>query len=413
MRSTTPRCAFFAAAAIAVAVAPTFAPAQAAPAAAVFEARNTLDIRRDDQVVALPWEELTAALPGLVPNAVRVIREGGGAELPSQPVDLDADGTPEELLFLASFWPDETVVVRVEPVPASPVEPRVHVYHDADRDDVAWESDRIAFRTYGQGLWALEDLVSSGIDVLTKRVPALVLDRWYAGGDYHIDRGEGADFFSVGSSLGAGGTAIFRGGELHPAPNFAGYRILADGPIRAVAELEYDPYPAGDLTVSETRRISIDAGSNLFRQETRYAVDGDPSDGESAPLTRAVGIVRRPALVVAGSLRPLLPWLAAWQPVENGGHGHLGTAVILPPDGSALDRVGEGDGTGPSPLPIREIDGHVVLLQSVDPGSPAIHYVGAGWTAAGRLRSPEDWWRYLGQEARRLASPIEVRRVER
>lgn len=390
---------------------PAAAAAQArpqAPPAAVFEARNTLDIRRDDEVVAVPWEELTVALPGLAPDAVRVVRASSGAELPSQPVDLDGDGTPEELLFLARFWPGETVVVRVEAAPAAPVEPRVHVYHDVDRDDIAWESDRIAFRTYGQGLWALEDLVSSGIDVLTKRVPDLVLERWYAGGDYHTDRGEGADFFSVGGTLGAGGTGIWRDGALHRAENFAGYRILADGPIRAVAELTYDPYPAGDLSVSETRRISIDAGSNLFRQETRYAVrDGASPGGEPASLVRAVGIVRRPGLVSSWSPGPPLAWLAAWQPVENGGHGHLGTAVLLPPDGPAGAPVG-GPRPGSATPAVRDIDGHAVILESVDPGANAVHYVGAGWTAAGAFRSPADWWRYLEEAARRLAAPIEV-----
>jgi pectinesterase len=409
----SPRLTLILVAATTVVAVPTIATAQAGSPAAVFEARNTLDVRRDDQVVTLSWEELAAALPGLVPDAVRVIREGSGAELPCQPVDLDGDGTPEELLFLAGFWPGETVVVRVEPVPASPVEPRVHVYHDAERDDIAWESDRIAFRTYGQGLWALEELVSSGIDVLTKRVPDLVLERWYAGGDYHIDHGEGGDFFSVGRSLGAGGTAIFRGGELYPAANFARWRILADGPIRAIAELEYDPYPAGDLTVSETRTISIDAGSNLFRQETRYAVGGDAQGDEPAPLTRAVGIVIRPALVASGSLGAPTPWIATWQPVGNGGHGHLGIAVLLPRDGKAPELADAADGPGPSLRPLRGVDKHAALLQSVDPGSAAIHYVGAGWTAAGVFRSQTDWSRYLRQVSRRLATPIAVTRVER
>ncbi|MEJ2503606.1 MAG: DUF4861 family protein, partial [Gemmatimonadota bacterium] len=299
--------------------APHPVPAQEPVPAARFEAHNPLDLRRDDEVVALPWPDLARALPGLTADAVRVVREGADTELPSQTVDLDGDGTPEQLLFLARFWPRETLVVRVEAATAAPVAPRVHVYHDAERDDVAWESDRIAFRTYGHGLWALEDLVSSGIDLLTKRVPDLVLERWYADGDYHTDTGEGADFFSVGSTLGAGGTGIWRDGALHRAGNFADHRILADGPIRAVVELVYDPYPAGELTVSETRRISIDAGSNLFRQETRITVVGGAPGDEVRPLVRAVGIVRRPDLVSAWSPGSPWPWLAGWQPVGNGG----------------------------------------------------------------------------------------------
>lgn len=31
-------------------------------------------------------------------------------------------------------------------------EPKVSVRHDVERDDMAWERDRIAFRIYGEGL---------------------------------------------------------------------------------------------------------------------------------------------------------------------------------------------------------------------------------------------------------------------
>ena len=63
-------------------------------------------------------------------------------------------------------------------------------------------------------------------------------------------------------------------GRLHRAENFASHRVLANGPIRAVFELTYDPWDAAGVRVTERKRISLDAGANLFRQESVYRADG-------------------------------------------------------------------------------------------------------------------------------------------
>ena len=55
-------------------------------------------------------------------------------------------------------------------------------------NDVAWESDRIAHRTYSQGLIKGEGTVSSGIDVGVKRTRSLVIDGWYRA---ELPRGRG------------------------------------------------------------------------------------------------------------------------------------------------------------------------------------------------------------------------------
>ena len=81
--------------------------------------------------------------------------------------------------------------------------------------------------------------------------------------EYHHDNGEGADFFDVGESLGAGGTGVWRGDKLYRALNFKGWRVIAPGPVRAIFELQYQPWDAAGLKVSETKRISLDAGHNL------------------------------------------------------------------------------------------------------------------------------------------------------
>jgi pectinesterase len=364
--------------------------ASAQPAVTV-TVQNPTDHARPDEVVEVDWAALSAALPGLSADAVRAV-DASGVELVSQTLDLDRDGAPEHLLVLVSLWPSETRAFRVEAAaPAQPYPARVHVRHDDYRDDMAWESDRVAWRTYGKGLWdadEFEPLNSSGIDVWLKRTRDLVTEAWYEKGHdaYHVDTGEGADFYSVGPTLGAGGTGVWADGQLWRAENFDDWRILADGPIRAVFEMDYGPFEAGVRSVSETKRITIDAGRHLFRQESTYSAD--------VPVV--VGLVDRPEGVVSSS-RPgdAWTWLAMWGPVErkNGGHGELGTAVIVPADPlDSITREGR----------------HDLAVMTAKPGEPVVSYAGAGWTASGDVDSVEAWWAHLDAEVARLSAPVVV-----
>ncbi|HYH83390.1 MAG TPA: DUF4861 family protein, partial [Longimicrobium sp.] len=262
------------------------------------------------------------------------------------------------------------------------------------RDDVAWESDRIAFRIYGQGLWKASEyqpLVSSGLDVWLKSVRDLVVEKWYAKGHdaYHVDTGEGADFYSVGPTLGAGGDAPWRDGKMWPAKNFRSHRIIATGPIRTVFELTYDPWDAGGVQVTETRRFTLDAGHNLFRGESTFT----SADGSDVPYV--IGTVKREGLVGSTSRAGAWGWLATWGPVErkNGGHGELGTAVLMP-----RERITD----------VRELGDHYVLGAVARSGVPVAHYIGAGWSDSGDFRGVEDWWRHLDRMSQRLANPIAV-----
>ena len=294
-------------------------------------------------------------------------------------------------------WPGQVRQLEVEPLaPATRAQSRAYARHIEDRDDIAWESDRIAYRIYGQGLWKQENLHSSGIDVWVKRTRELIVDRWYSRGhdSYHRDSGEGADFYTVGPSLGAGGDAIWKDGRLYRAENFKSWRVLAAGPVRAIFELTYDPFDAGSVQVSETRRFVMDAGQNLYREETTFHTD---AAARAAPLTYAIGFVKHAEGQVASTRWTAggRLWLGTWQPVEpaNGGHGELGLGVLL-------DRA--------SLLELKETDDHILALATARAEQPAVHYIGAGWTASGDFADVRSWWRALDTLAERLASPVRV-----
>ncbi len=232
---------------------------------------------------------------------------------------------------------------------------------------------------------------SNGIDVWTKRVRALVVEKWYTKGQdsYHVDTGEGADFFDVGPTLGAGGTAIWKNDSIYRADNFKTWKILANGPVRATVELRYDPWKGGGMTVSETKRISIDAGQNLYRSESVFSSDA----GGDVPY--AIGLVKRTGMRGTQSSEAGWAWLSGWGPVatRRGGHGELGTAVLL-----QKSRLKDW----------KETRDHHLAISTARSGEPVVHYIGAGWTASGDFPTPQSWWAYLDTFARRLSSPIKV-----
>jgi pectinesterase len=374
-----------------VAAAAATANAQGLPRLTV-RAENPSGFQRPDETVAVAWTEVKRALPTAAVDRIRVLN-ALNEEIVAQVVDNDGNGTLDELIFQASFWPNEvkSFTVRAEPSVIQVV-PKVAVRHDDPRDDVAWESDRVAFRIYGEGLKKTPSAMSSaGIDVWQKSIKGLVVEKWYAKGHdaYHIDTGEGADFFDVGQTLGAGGVALWIRDTIYRPDNFKQWRIIATGPIRAIFELKYDPFgPAGGMQVSEVKRIAIDAGSNLYRHESIFT-------STSTDITYATGLVKRPGMIGTFSRNHPHAWVAGWGPVapKNGGHGELGTAVLI-----SRDRLTDW----------KEAHNHYLGVAKATSGRPVVHWVGAGWTASGDFPTPQSWWAYLDRFAQRLAAPIKV-----
>lgn len=352
-------------------------------------AANPLPIARGVETIALPWASVAAQLRDT--RVVRVLDGVSGQELTSQLLDADADGQPDSLLFQAAFGPREVRAFTVEAAPPrDSVRSGAHAKFVPEREDVAWESDRIAFRIYGKKLWELENLHSNGIDVWPKRTRELVLDEWYGAGhdSYHVDTGKGADFFQVGPTLGAGGTGLWRDGTLYRGDNFLEHRIIADGPVRAVFELQYGAIDARGVRATERKRVSIDAGQHLFRQESTFA-------SEAPELQVAVGLVKREGLVGSTSRNRAWAWLTGWGPIARGtgGHGELGTAVIV---------------SRATLVDMPEIQDHYLAVSRVPAGQPLVSWVGAGWTSSRDFRSVEDWWQYVDTFAQRLEQPLVI-----
>ncbi len=181
-----------------------------------------------------------------------------------------------KLLFQVDLAPGETRTFYVLDASAlaaipPPIVKTFARYVPERYDDFAWESDRIAHRTYGQALIKAEHTITSGPDVWIKKDRGLIVDVMYATKHYHEDNGSFMDDYRVGASRGCGGIGIWDGKKLYTSSNYRNWKLITTGPIRSEFELTYDAWDAGSgRMVSETKRYSIDAGSWLTKAQSTF-----------------------------------------------------------------------------------------------------------------------------------------------
>jgi hypothetical protein len=186
----------------------------------------------------------------------------------------------KQILYLWSFrrlLPIMAAVSALLPITLSASAPVAYARVVPERaDDFAFENDKVAFRVYGPAL--AESAESNGFDAWLKRVDYPIIDKWYRqhleeDKSYHKDWGEGYDPYKVGSSLGAGGIALWVDGQLVQPNVYQSYHILENGPERVVFELTYAYEQVG---IQELKTITLDTGSQLFASNSQFTKDGEP-----------------------------------------------------------------------------------------------------------------------------------------
>jgi len=275
-----------------------------------------------------------------------VVRGPSGNLLPAQCDDLDGDGQWDELAFLCDLEAGVSARVHFEISDSQPVfpvrtnvrfgrveKPFEEVTHDLrmktndtkytapvyQMEGPAWENDVIAFRNYYDA--------RNGIDIYGKRTDSMVLDSVGLNGrDYHTLADWGMDILKVGNSLGAGAIAIGIGDSLYRVgPCEEGkYRLICEGPVRAMFELTYRNVPAGDRFYDVIHRIAMNAGDPFYRgQVWVYNLKGD-----EALVTGIVDLHGLPADTLTG-----WGWNTMYTLGNQGISGELlGMAVMVPAD---------------------------------------------------------------------------------
>jgi hypothetical protein len=374
---------------------------------------NDSRIARADETIAIPFTQVQRLLPNLAFDQV-IVRDAKGNPVPSQVTALRHvhRGPPQydDLIFQHSFAAGEQRAIftlEASPTPQPPFASRVWAGHVPERhDDFAWENDVSAHRAYGPALElpsaAPDQMTSSGLDLWTKKVPYRVMDRWYRKGHdgLHSDTGEGLDFYEVGTNRGVGGTGVWDGQTLRTSRNWRRSHVYANGPIRAIFELSYEPWDGGDgVQVRETKRFHVDAAQHL--DEIHSTFNFKPAAGSDGTLTIAIGLTEHPSRADITIQRDENGrWISLWEKYKDTGYDELGTAVLLAPEarfaGFARSQT-QGNGR-PDDL----------LLVKVKPGETIRYFAGGAWKPAGHFASAAQWTGYVGAKAARLAAPVRV-----
>lgn len=286
-----------------------------------FQLINKLNAARSNELIEFDRAALEKKFNKQIEPHQIELTGGEGLKPDLQFDDLDGDGKWDKLVLLMSFKPNEQKEIRFKETQQTAIPARqtaiaaqrlAHVRQKRKQADhsfglsltvdsvptgqpntdfsksalpdmltegPAWENDKVGFRIYMD--------VRNTKDIWGKTTGEMVLDS--IGADpktsYHNLSGWGMDILAVGKSLGAGALAmrvplkgrpdtLVRLGGINMGRII--YRKIADGPVRAVFQLEYPEWNVmGDgQLVSITEQISIWGGQYFY--ESRVSVKHAP-----------------------------------------------------------------------------------------------------------------------------------------
>ncbi|MCU0789015.1 MAG: DUF4861 family protein, partial [Verrucomicrobia bacterium] len=141
-------------------------------------------------------------------------------------------------------------------------------------------------------------------------------------------------------------------------------------------------------SVSEVKRVSLDAGQQLDHFESHYKAYTRP--GKEIPLVSGIGLKKVTGEVLEFDAKQ--GWLAKWDPVSKNA-GEQGLAIIAAP-GSASTQA--------------EDNLNQLMLIQVPADGVVSYWAGFCWDRAGQIQSFDAWKQYVADFAQGLSSPIEV-----
>ena len=351
-----------------------------------------------------------------------VISDNTGSQVPYQ-VTYD-----NKIIFPVSVKAGENVTYKIAPGTPEAFKTIACGKQYPERvDDVAWENDRIAFRTYGPALQATGEK-AYGCDIWVKCVSEPIVDMRYKteldpetrakiaelrktdpkaaqqlaeSVSYHIDHGNGLDCYKVGPTLGGGATALVVDGEIVYPYCYKTYEILDNGPLRFTVKAVYNPETIKGKDVVETRVISLDAGSQLNKTVVTYE-----NLTEATPVVAGV-VLHEPLDQCHYMASAEDGYILYADPTDNvnNNNGTIYVGCVFP-----------GMLTDAKPVMYEEpektqerggADGQLLAYADYQPGSPFIYYWGSGWSKYG-FETAEAWDTYIQNAAVAKRNPLQV-----
>lgn len=345
--------------------------------ATVISVSNTSSLERINELAEIDLESIT----DIFKDKDFVITDHQEQQIPYQ-ITYD-----KKIIFPVTLKEHEVANFYVKA--GKPNDYRTIVYgkHYPERlDDIAWENDKIAFRTYGPALQATGER-AFGYDIWVKRVSELVVEKRYEDElvnsiSYHVDNGNGLDFYSVGPTLGAGTSALLSNDTIVFPYCYDTYEIVDNGPLRFTVKLTYKPLVIGDdSNVIETRIISLDAGSQLNKITLSYT-----NLSKATPIVTGI-VTHASEEYQVNKEVGYIAYAEANDPVN--GQIYVGAAFPMPIDDAKVAHK------------------HVLAISHYTPGSHYTYYAGGGWNKWG-FNNPINWYNYMNNFAQKIKEPLKV-----
>ncbi|MDD3321299.1 MAG: DUF4861 family protein [Paludibacter sp.] len=259
-------------------------------------------------------------------------------------------------------------------------------------DDFAWENDIAAYRMFGPAL-AVEK-PSNGVDFWAKRTDKLVVKQRYKdelenGITYHVDNGNGLDFYKVAHTFGCGGIAPYASDKLWVGDYYNHYKVYENGPLRSVFSLIYDSVKVDNEFYKEIFTVTVDAGSIMNKAEVKYIGKGNNIS------SLATGIFLHD---VKDNLKTDL---------ANGTIAYAENAVSNAGLPSGRNYVGVF-APQKNVIESKEMDNNALLLSSYKTGKIFTYYFGGGWSKW-HFPTDNDWFEAVKNFSLAKNNPLKVK----
>ncbi|XCF07826.1 DUF4861 family protein [Tamlana crocina] len=357
--------------------------------------KNTLDFERTSETV-----ELSKSFLKVEDLNTIGIKDAESGELQvTQTVDIDGDGTLDEILFqptVAANSEKTFDIVTITEAEKPKAETLCYSRFVPERtDDYTWENNKVAFRVYGPVAQKMvEDgkpggTLSSGVDAWLKKVEYPIINNWYKKntekpGAYHKPSPEGLDNFHVGVSRGVGGIAVKQDTTYYFSKNYTKWRTITTGPIRTSFHLEYETWDAGGNQIKESKTISLDLGSNL----SKFVTHIEGTDTISAGLT----LHEKDGEVTGNDENG---WISYWQPHAD---SEIGMAIVA--------KKGTFLGFEKYDTEAKDLSNAYAHLKVNN--NEVVYYAGFAWKEAEQYTTPSEWENYLTKFSNQINTPLKV-----
>jgi len=187
--------------------------------------------------------------------------------------------------------------------------------------------------------------------------------------------------------------------SLYLNENFAKQELWENGPVRTTFKLTYKNMSAEGKTFTESRIISLDAGSQLTKIIQEY--------GTKDTLTVAAGIIKRaPDDEAFTALTDKGVAAVIYEEPDNGKTGKVYVGMIFP---KGLEKVISHTHTIIHPKTQRpETSSHVLGVTTYYPNRPITYYTGYGWEKFG-FPTVSHFRNYLSYFAKALEEPLIIK----